>query len=112
MSAVDDSMRGVSMKCCNAVTAVQNGTGPMHLLRIKRGVYLSSLIDSEVVVNTHFISEAGWHVDEVTNYHGGSQSVWFPNGDELPLEYDAIKYKMFLQSWKPSPLEIKTIPIQ
>eukprot|EP00957_Ditylum_brightwellii_P105725 8062685-Ditylum_brightwellii.AAC.1 len=27
MFAVDDSMRDVSIKCCNAVTAVQNGTG-------------------------------------------------------------------------------------
>eukprot|EP00957_Ditylum_brightwellii_P170251 12960491-Ditylum_brightwellii.AAC.1 len=54
----------------------------------------------------------GWQVYEVAKHHGGAQSVWFPNGDELPLEYDATKYKMFLQCQKPSPLEIKTILIQ
>eukprot|EP00957_Ditylum_brightwellii_P080833 6148706-Ditylum_brightwellii.AAC.1 len=60
MSAVDDSMRGISMKCFNAVTLVQNGTGQICLLGIKRGVYSQSLMDNEAVVNTHFICEAGW----------------------------------------------------
>eukprot|EP00957_Ditylum_brightwellii_P124612 9497347-Ditylum_brightwellii.AAC.1 len=50
-------------------------------------------MDNEAVVNTHFSYEAGWQVDEMANHHRGSQSIWFPNGDELPLEYDATKYK-------------------
>eukprot|EP00957_Ditylum_brightwellii_P048117 3652305-Ditylum_brightwellii.AAC.1 len=59
MSAVDDSMRGISMNCYDAVTTVQNSTGQMYLLEIKRGVYSPSLMDNENVVNTHFICEAG-----------------------------------------------------
>eukprot|EP00957_Ditylum_brightwellii_P150373 11451099-Ditylum_brightwellii.AAC.1 len=34
MSAVDDSMRGISMNCCNAVTSVKNSTGQIHLFGI------------------------------------------------------------------------------
>ena len=34
MPAVDNSMRGISMKCCDAVTAVQNGTGQIQFYSI------------------------------------------------------------------------------
>eukprot|EP00957_Ditylum_brightwellii_P157982 12025300-Ditylum_brightwellii.AAC.1 len=37
MPAVDDSMRCISMNCCNAVTAVQNGTVKICLLGIYAG---------------------------------------------------------------------------
>eukprot|EP00957_Ditylum_brightwellii_P177685 13534883-Ditylum_brightwellii.AAC.1 len=95
MSAVVGSMQGVSMNCSDDVTAIQNSSGQICLFGIMRGVHLPSLTDDEAVVNAHFICEEGWQVDEVAKCHRGSQSVWFPNGDELPLEYDASKYHFF-----------------
>eukprot|EP00957_Ditylum_brightwellii_P181444 13821199-Ditylum_brightwellii.AAC.1 len=94
MSAVDDSMKDISMRCHNAVTTVQNSTGQIHLLEIKRGVYWPSLVDNKAVINTHFICEARWQVDEVATHHRGSQCVWFPNRNKLRLEYDATKHRM------------------
>eukprot|EP00957_Ditylum_brightwellii_P004774 363868-Ditylum_brightwellii.AAC.1 len=41
-----------------------------------------------------------------------SQSIWFPNGDDIPFEYNATKYKLFLKCCHPMPMEVKTIPIQ
>eukprot|EP00957_Ditylum_brightwellii_P152726 11625153-Ditylum_brightwellii.AAC.1 len=70
------------MQLCDAVTAISNGNGQTHLLGVKRGVYSPTLTDNEAVVNTHFIKEAGWQADCVAKHHGGSQSIWFPNGDD------------------------------
>eukprot|EP00957_Ditylum_brightwellii_P185451 14120892-Ditylum_brightwellii.AAC.1 len=44
--------------------------------------------------------------------NGNGQSIWFPNGDGIPLEYDATKYKLFAKCCLPTPIEVKTTPIQ
>eukprot|EP00957_Ditylum_brightwellii_P010682 808652-Ditylum_brightwellii.AAC.1 len=112
MSAVDDTMSGLSMQFCDAVTAILNGNGQAQLLGVKRGVYAPILTDDEAVINTHFIQEAGGQVDCVAKCHGGSQSIWFPNGDNVLLEYNATKYKLFVKCCHPTPMEMKTIHIQ
>eukprot|EP00957_Ditylum_brightwellii_P157713 12004285-Ditylum_brightwellii.AAC.1 len=112
MSAVDDAMSGVAMQLCDAVTAILNGDGQVRLLGVKRGVYSSTLTNDEEVVNTHFIREARWQADCGARQHGGSQSIWFPNGDDVPLKYDATKYKLFIKCCNPTPKKVKTIPIQ
>eukprot|EP00957_Ditylum_brightwellii_P083127 6320266-Ditylum_brightwellii.AAC.1 len=58
------------------------------------------------------IWEAGWQVDCMAKRHGGLQSFWFPNRDEIPLEYDANKYKLYIKCKCPTARELKTIPIQ
>eukprot|EP00957_Ditylum_brightwellii_P109123 8324802-Ditylum_brightwellii.AAC.4 len=40
------------------------------------------------------------------------QSIWFPNGDNVLLEYDATKYKLFAKCHLQIPMEVKIIPIQ
>eukprot|EP00957_Ditylum_brightwellii_P115620 8819489-Ditylum_brightwellii.AAC.1 len=79
MSTVDNTMSGVAMQLCNAVTAILNGNE---------------------------------QADYVAKHHGGSQSIWFPNGDNVPLEYNEMKYKVFAKCCLPIPMEVKTIPIQ
>eukprot|EP00957_Ditylum_brightwellii_P010427 788890-Ditylum_brightwellii.AAC.1 len=71
----------------------------------EKRVYSPTLTSDEAVINTHFISEAGWQADCVAKHHGGSQNIWFPNGDDVPLEYDAAKYKIFLKCCYPTPKE-------
>eukprot|EP00957_Ditylum_brightwellii_P067643 5134449-Ditylum_brightwellii.AAC.1 len=44
--------------------------------------------------------------------HRGVQSFWFPNDDEIPIEYDANKYKLYIKCKCPTTRELKTIPIQ
>eukprot|EP00957_Ditylum_brightwellii_P145221 11060999-Ditylum_brightwellii.AAC.1 len=63
MSAVDDTMSGVVMQLCDAVTAILNGDGQVCILGVKKGVYSPTLTDDEAVVNTHLIREAGWQAD-------------------------------------------------
>eukprot|EP00957_Ditylum_brightwellii_P135552 10335725-Ditylum_brightwellii.AAC.1 len=46
-------------------------------------------MDNEAVDNHNMMHEAGWQVDCVAKWHGGSQSIWFSNGDDISLEYDA-----------------------
>eukprot|EP00957_Ditylum_brightwellii_P009377 709099-Ditylum_brightwellii.AAC.1 len=88
MSAVDNTMSGVAMQ-----------------LSVKREVYSLTLTDDEAVINTYFIQEAGWQVDCVAKCHGRSQSIWFPNGDDVPLEYSATKCKLFAKCCHPTPME-------
>eukprot|EP00957_Ditylum_brightwellii_P153231 11662834-Ditylum_brightwellii.AAC.1 len=49
MSAVDDTMSGVAMQLCDAVTAILNGNGQVCLLGVKRGVYSPTLTNDEAV---------------------------------------------------------------
>eukprot|EP00957_Ditylum_brightwellii_P050920 3862430-Ditylum_brightwellii.AAC.1 len=106
MSAVDDTMSVVAIQLCDAVTVIFNGDGQVCLLGLKRGVYLLTLTDDEAVVNTHFIRETGWQADCVARRHGGSQRIWFPNGDDVLLEYDATKYKLFMKCrYNPYPVD-------
>eukprot|EP00957_Ditylum_brightwellii_P045584 3456793-Ditylum_brightwellii.AAC.1 len=56
--------------------------------------------------------EAGWQVDCMAKPHGGLQSIWFPNGDNIPLEYDANIYKLYVDCRCSSTKELKTIPFQ
>eukprot|EP00957_Ditylum_brightwellii_P100837 7685370-Ditylum_brightwellii.AAC.1 len=105
-------MSRVAMQLCDAVTAILNRDGQVRLLGVKRGVYSPTLTNDEAVVNTHLIRETGWQADCVARQHDGSQSIWFPNGDDVPLDYDAMKYKLFIKCCNPTPKEVKTIPIQ
>eukprot|EP00957_Ditylum_brightwellii_P154188 11733503-Ditylum_brightwellii.AAC.1 len=98
-------MSRVAMQLCDAVTAILNGDGKVCLLGVKRGVYSLTLTNDEAVVNTHFIREAGWQVVCVARRHGGSQSIWFPNGDDVLLEHDATKYKLFIKCCNPTAKE-------
>eukprot|EP00957_Ditylum_brightwellii_P013778 1038389-Ditylum_brightwellii.AAC.1 len=78
---------------------------------MRRGAYLLSLADDVAVVNNHLIREAEWKVDCMAKQHGGAQSIWFSNGDNVPLEYDATKYKLYVKCHCPTPKEISTIPV-
>eukprot|EP00957_Ditylum_brightwellii_P159949 12175128-Ditylum_brightwellii.AAC.1 len=69
MTPIDNTMNNVPRKCCDAVTAVQNGAGQTRLLGVKKGVYSSNLIDSEVVVNHHMVHEEGWQIDCAAKWH-------------------------------------------
>eukprot|EP00957_Ditylum_brightwellii_P016442 1236262-Ditylum_brightwellii.AAC.1 len=92
MTAINYTMNNVPMKCCDAVMAVQNGAGQTRLLEVWRDVYLPNLTDDEAMVNHHMLREAGWQVDCIAKWHRGSQCFWSPNGDGIPLDYDANKY--------------------
>eukprot|EP00957_Ditylum_brightwellii_P128876 9830956-Ditylum_brightwellii.AAC.1 len=59
MSVVDDTMSGVAMQLCDAVTAILNGNGQVHLLGVRRVIYSPTLTDDEALINTRFIREAG-----------------------------------------------------
>eukprot|EP00957_Ditylum_brightwellii_P066643 5057595-Ditylum_brightwellii.AAC.1 len=111
MSAVDSAMSDVSMQCCDAVTAVLTRKGQTHFFGVRRGCYSPTLTDDEAVVNNHLIREAGWQVDCVAQRHGGSQCMWLPTGDDVPLEYDANKYKLFMLCCQSTPIEINALPI-
>eukprot|EP00957_Ditylum_brightwellii_P111453 8500840-Ditylum_brightwellii.AAC.1 len=56
--------------------------------------------------------EAGWQADCVARQHGRSQSICFPNGDDVPLEYDTTKYKLFIKCCNPTAKKVKTFPTQ
>eukprot|EP00957_Ditylum_brightwellii_P038886 2938603-Ditylum_brightwellii.AAC.2 len=86
MMAIDDTMNNVPMKCCDAVTAIHNGSGQTQLIGVQRGVYSPNLMDDEAVVNHHMMREVGWQVDCMAKQHGSLQSIWFPNGDDIPLD--------------------------
>eukprot|EP00957_Ditylum_brightwellii_P010174 768845-Ditylum_brightwellii.AAC.1 len=77
-----------------------------------KGIYSPDLTKDEAVVNNHLCCEAGWQLDCVAKHHGGLHSIWFPNADTIPLEYDTIKYKMYLPCCCPTQKELATIPIQ
>eukprot|EP00957_Ditylum_brightwellii_P155498 11836368-Ditylum_brightwellii.AAC.1 len=97
MSAVDGNMKAVSMNLCDGVTAVLNGNGQIRIFGVRKGMYSPTLMDDKAVVNNHFICKAGWQLDCVAKRHRGSQQVQFPNGDTIPLEYDATKYKLYVE---------------
>eukprot|EP00957_Ditylum_brightwellii_P141863 10808175-Ditylum_brightwellii.AAC.1 len=59
-----------------------------------------------------FNSKAGWQMDCVAKCHGRSQNIWFPNGDDVLLGYNATKYKLFIKCCHQTPMEVMTIPIQ
>eukprot|EP00957_Ditylum_brightwellii_P128815 9826100-Ditylum_brightwellii.AAC.1 len=54
---------------------------------------------------------AGWKLDYVTKWNGRSLRLWFPDGNKVPLEYDATKYKLFVMCRHPTAYELSTIPI-
>eukprot|EP00957_Ditylum_brightwellii_P030331 2297061-Ditylum_brightwellii.AAC.1 len=93
MSAVDSNMSSVTMKMCDMVTAVQSADGQNRLMGIQRGAYSPTLMDDEAVMNHHLVCEAGWKLNCVAMMHGGSQCLWFPDGNKVPLEYETNKYK-------------------
>eukprot|EP00957_Ditylum_brightwellii_P061515 4668393-Ditylum_brightwellii.AAC.1 len=59
MTDVENSINGISMQCCNAVTAMLNGDGQVQLIRVKKWAYLPSLTDDETVMDSHLVREAG-----------------------------------------------------
>eukprot|EP00957_Ditylum_brightwellii_P143218 10912372-Ditylum_brightwellii.AAC.1 len=69
-------------------------------------------MNKEALINTHLILEVGWQFNCVAKQYGGSQSIWIPNGDYIPLEYDVTKDKLFAKCCNPMPMEVKTIPTQ
>eukprot|EP00957_Ditylum_brightwellii_P111766 8524893-Ditylum_brightwellii.AAC.1 len=76
--------------------AVQNGAGQTRLLGVWRGIYSPNLMDDKAVVNHHMFREAGWQVGCVAKQHEGLQCFWFPIGDDIPLDYDTNKYKLYI----------------
>eukprot|EP00957_Ditylum_brightwellii_P116727 8903383-Ditylum_brightwellii.AAC.1 len=86
-------MSDVSMQCCDPVTAIMTGNGQVQLQGVWKGCYSPTLTDNEAVDDNHLIKEAGWNVDCVSKQHGGSQCLWLPSGEEVPLEYNAKNYK-------------------
>ena len=111
MAAVDDAMSTVPMTLCDAVTAVVNSEGHVQLVGVRKGGYSAGLTDDEAVINTHYIREAGWKVDCVAKRHGGTQSIVMPQSGEIPLEYNANKYKLYLSCRAPTPTELETIHV-
>eukprot|EP00957_Ditylum_brightwellii_P145504 11079331-Ditylum_brightwellii.AAC.1 len=111
MSAVDRTMKTVSMDLCDDVTAVLNNDKQVGLFGMRKGVYSPMLTDDKAVTNKHFIHEAGWQLSSVAKRHGGSQQVWFPNGDVIPSEYNAMKYKLYVKCCAPTNKELAMVPI-
>eukprot|EP00957_Ditylum_brightwellii_P203760 15336078-Ditylum_brightwellii.AAC.3 len=37
--------------------------------------------------------------------------MWLPTRDDVPLEYNANKYKLFMLCCQPTPIEINALPI-
>ena len=63
MSAMDEHMRDVRMKLCDAVTAVADESRKVQLIGVKRCGYSPTLNDIEAVRNTNLMREAGIKVD-------------------------------------------------
>eukprot|EP00957_Ditylum_brightwellii_P024975 1888681-Ditylum_brightwellii.AAC.1 len=85
MSAVDSNMSSVALKTYDEVTAVQREDGQTWLMGIRCGAYSPTLTDNEAVVNNHWVHEAGWKLDCVAKWHGGSQCIWYPTSYELKM---------------------------
>eukprot|EP00957_Ditylum_brightwellii_P105594 8050818-Ditylum_brightwellii.AAC.1 len=111
MSAVGSNMSSVAMKTCDGVTAMKSGDGQTWLMGIRCGAYSPTLTNDKEVVNNHLVCEAGWKLDCVAKQHGGSQCIWFPDGNKVPLEYDANKYKLFVMCRHPTTYTLRMIPI-
>eukprot|EP00957_Ditylum_brightwellii_P184601 14059178-Ditylum_brightwellii.AAC.1 len=86
MSAIDSNMSSVAMKTCDVITAVQSGDGQTWFMGIRRGAYSPTLTDDKAIVNNHLVCEAGWKLDCVAKQHGGSQCLWFPDGNKITQE--------------------------
>ena len=104
-------MPAVKVSLCDAVTAVVDTDGQIQLLGVKKCGYSPSLNDNEAVINSHFIREAGWQVDCVSERHGGGQYMVLSNRSKIMMHYDATSYKMYLACRAPSSRELNTLPI-
>eukprot|EP00957_Ditylum_brightwellii_P115846 8837210-Ditylum_brightwellii.AAC.1 len=59
MTAIDNIMKNVAMKCCEDITTIQNRAGQTRLFGIRRSIHSSNLMDNETVANHHTIYKVG-----------------------------------------------------
>ena len=112
ISAVDGQMEHVKLSMCDAVSAVTDGDGIVHILGVRSAGYSPTLSDNEAVVNTHFIRESGLSIDDQAKRHGGAQSLFLSPSSIVPLEYDPNAYKIYVRCRAPTPDELENIQIK
>lgn len=111
ISAVDQQMSPMTMRHCDAITAISDSNGTVYLLGLRYAVYSPNLTDGEAVVNTHYIREAGIKVDDVSSRHGGGQCLTLPSGATAPLGYDPNSYKAYVNCRRPTQEELECIKV-
>lgn len=107
-----DGMGSVVMHKVDAVTAVLDSNGDVHLIGVGSATWDGRSSQHESLINSHHVRSSKCEVNDVAKIHGGSQDVRLKTSNgfiSLPLEFDGDTMKLHLR--EPTDEELATLGV-